>query len=405
MMVYNLTISPDNHLNEGVYYNNGEKWHPVISDENMNTVIIFLRQPGFIWLGDDGNLTDTLSFELAAVDKTGFTYQWYRRDPETLLSTPVTGATSDKIIINPAGSPNKANYGITEKGKVYQFYCVVVNGSQYGISGTGRVVFGPGARLANGGWINVANANLGADQNKSLAEQLAYTPTAAASGVNDKDCDPAVYGDWYQWGRKKDGHENRTVLAANTSLNYLNAVNGVKVDSLDTSSGQIKSNLSNISGKFIQRNDGTGDWRQYPANAPTNTDIAPADAWTWNNANNDPCKDLGAKWRVPTQAEWAQIHTSNTWVWRDGAGSTTSGYEIKPGGAGKPSSLFLPATGARSRGNGAPYSVGASGHYWSSIVTGTGSYSLNFTSGSIAPASTSARSTGLPVRCVSESSD
>ncbi|MDR0680385.1 MAG: hypothetical protein LBG15_00815, partial [Dysgonamonadaceae bacterium] len=127
---------------------NGEKWFPVISDENVTPVtaspVIFLRHPGFLWLGINGELTDTLSFELAAVDQSGFTYQRYKRDPVTLLSTAIEDATSDTLFISDS---DRASYGITEAGKVYQFYCVVVNGSQYGISGTGYVVYGPGARL------------------------------------------------------------------------------------------------------------------------------------------------------------------------------------------------------------------------------------------------------------------
>jgi uncharacterized protein (TIGR02145 family) len=252
--------------------------------------------------------------------------------------------------------------------------------------------------LANGGWINVANANLGATIT-DLNAQLAYKPTAAASTVNDKNYDPTVYGDWYQWGRKKDGHENRKVLAAGTNDDYLSTNDGVATNMLDGTTGQITN--TGLVGKFIQRNGGDAvfDWRQYPE-TDENSATAPADAWTWNNPANNPCP---SKWRLPTQAEWAQIISNNTWVWRASKDGTTPGQEIKPGGAGKPTSLFLPAAGNRNRVNGAQNTVGANGRYWSSTVTGTNSYYLGFTPGSILPSSAPNRSSGLTVRCVSES--
>jgi hypothetical protein len=355
-------------------------------------------------LGVDGSLTDTLTFELAAVDRTGFTYQWYKRDPETLLSTAIENATRDTLFI---GSSDLASYGITEAGKVYQFYCVVVSGSQYGISGTGRVVYGTGARLANGGWIKVANANLGAEQDDlSLADQIAYEPSATASGVNDKAYDPTVYGDWYEWGRKADGHQKRKMLAVGTANTYLSTTSGVEISKLNDEDGQIKNSETALYGKFIQRNAGTYDWRQYPETA-ANSATAPAHAWTWGDPVNgitdlDPCwSELGATWRVPTQAEWVQIASNNTWVWQDN-GAGTPGYLIKPGGANKPTALFLPAAGYRNRTGGAQTSVGSIGYYWSSAVTGTSSYGLYFTSGSISAVYTPSRAHGLTVRCVSE---
>jgi hypothetical protein len=317
IMVYNKNIIGE--LNEGVYFNSGVKWFPVISDESVNASppIIFLRQPGFLWLGNSGEITDTLGFELAAVDKSKFSYQWYKRDPVTLVSTPLEtdDAQKDTIIIN---SVNKGTYGITELGKVYQFYCVVVSGSQYGISGTGRVIYGPGAWLANGKWIKIANANLGADQTKTIADQITYTPEAESSGeANDKAYDPTVYGDWYQWGRKKDSHQDRKVLGSGTYSGYLNTDGGVETDKLNANDGQIKDTENNIYGKFIQRNAGTLDWRQYPE-ADGNFLTSPANAWTWGNpvdgvTDQDPCRsELGAGWRVPTQAEWSQIISNNT---------------------------------------------------------------------------------------------
>jgi hypothetical protein len=404
LIVYHKATGADNKLSEGIYYNNGRTWVMLVSSENINeeagAPIMFLRQPGFLWLGPDGTATDTLRLELAATAQSNFTYQWYKRNPETLLSEPIEGAESDMLIINPEGeAPDREDYGITDIGRYYQFFCVVVSGSRYSISGTGRAAFGPGARLGTDGWINVAPANLGADQGKSLADQLSYRPEDAY--------DPIVYGDWYQWGRIKDGHEDRRVLADGTNAVYFVTDNGVGTDSLDAS-GQIHITNPDITpiifGKFIRRDVGTNDWRQYPEENG-NFAIAPADAWTWNNPDNDPCKKLDNHWRVPTQAEWAQIASSNTWVWKAGDTSGTAGYEIKPGGARKPTSLFLPATGGRARGVGTQWGVGTYGYYWSSTITGTNSYHLYFTPETINPTYTNGRSSGITIRCVSESFD
>jgi hypothetical protein len=402
MMVYNKTIGGE--LNEGVYYSNGVRWFPVVSDITVNSgtepPIIFLRQPGFAWLGVEGNYEDTLAFELADVDKSGFTYQWYSRNPETLASSSVENATSDTLFVK------KDDWGITDEGKVYQFYCVVISGSKYGISGTGRVVYGAGVRLANGGWIKMANANLGAVQNKSLDEQLTYQPSALTSGAaNDKAYDPTVYGDWYQWGRQKDGHENRKTPANQTYNGLSSTTDGLATTYLDDA-GQVLDTYTTAYGKFIQRNAGTFDWRQYPGG--DNTDVSPANAWTWGTPVNgitelDPCKsELGGSWRVPTQAEWAQIASNNTWVWHDGGADGTSGYQLKPGGTTKPTSLFLPAAGYRSRIGGVQTYVGSLGRYWSSTSTSANSYILTLTSGSITATSTIARTDGFPVRCVAD---
>ncbi|MDR1631933.1 MAG: fibrobacter succinogenes major paralogous domain-containing protein [Dysgonamonadaceae bacterium] len=406
LVVYNLTT--DNGLNEGIYYNDGSGWYPVLSSAPVRSLelpIIFLRQPGFLWLGSEGELTDTLCFELAAEDKSNFTYRWYKYDPETSVSAPLTGeyAHNDTLFIKPS---NWGDYGISKRGKVYQFYCVVASGSQYGISGTGGVVYGTGAWLANGKWINIAPANLGANQTKTVEEQMDYKPVGSPP-INDVAYDPIVYGDWYQWGREKDGHQVRGVAPDQTYSGHLTALNGVGLDSLNTDNGQIKSgpDFDAIYGKFIQRDGAPYDWRQYPETADSSA-ISPANNWTWGNpvkgiTELDPCSELSEDtiWRVPTQFEWSQIRSNNTWVWSEG---NTRGYEIKPGGDNKPTSLFLPAAGIRNRSAGKQTSVGFNGSYWSSTVTSTASYALVFDSGSGVVVTSRSRSDGFPIRCVSE---
>jgi uncharacterized protein (TIGR02145 family) len=403
IMVYNKTIGGD--LNEGVYYSNGEKWFPVISDENVNAAtespVIFLRSPRSTWLGVDGALQDTLFIELAATGTPNFSYQWYQRN-EDGSSTIVPTATKDTLFVS------KGQYGIEDEGKVYQFYCVVTSGSQYGISGAGRVVYGSGAYLSGGKWLKFKSFNLGASASLSIADQIAYQPSVANAGAaNDKAYDPTVYGSWYQWGRATDGHEIRTTPAAQTFADSLSTINGLAISALDAN-GQVAS--GDAVGLFIQRNAGTYDWRQYPETSG-NSLASPANAWTWGNPTNgitanDPCRDaFGDDWRVPTQVEWTQVVSQNYWQWIDGSGSDVSGYAVQPGGsatAPKPASLFLPAAGGRGRNGGAQQVVGTTGRYWSSNSNGTDAYYLSFNSGSTSATSTSNRAHGMPVRCVAD---
>jgi uncharacterized protein (TIGR02145 family) len=393
LMVYNLTTGSggDDDLKEGIYYNDGLKWHPVLSSApvgGLELPIIFLRQPGKIWLGEDGSLIDTMYVELLEKETT-MTFQWYRRDPG-VPPVLLAGETSDTLFMN----SNKFDLlDLTAPGKVSQFFCLVRNGSQTAVSGSGYAVYGSGAWLANGKWINIAPANLGATEN-ILANQLTHTPSNAY--------DKTVYGDLYQWGRKKDGHEDRAIMVDGTESSYRDSEFGVPVDSLDVN-GQIQEDKT-IYGKFIRRNGGASDWRAYPDADPNNTITSPADAWTWADATNDPCKDPtsslppGLAWRVPSQLEWLQIHQNNTWVWHIGS---ISGYEIKPGGAANPTSFFLPSAGTRVR-DGYLYDI-SYGYYWSSTASGTTSYNLFFTSANINPVSVSnTRTHGFSVRCVSE---
>jgi uncharacterized protein (TIGR02145 family) len=314
----------------------------------------------------------------------------------------LNGETSDTLFID---SNKFALLGLTVPGKVSEFFCVVRNGSQTAVSSSGYAVYGPGAWLANGKWINIAPANLGANQEMTVEEQIAYKPTGSPP-TNNVAYDPTVYGDWYQWGRKKDGHQTRNTN--DTYGSHLNSAAGIgcHTDSLD-SNGQIQNSLNGIHGKFILRNSGTGDWRQYPE-TDENSAASPADTWTWKDSANDPCKDVtsslpdGPAWRVPSHSEWAQLYQNNTWVWHNGGiDGSTYGYEIKPGGAAKPTALFLPATGQRIRSGGTAY-VGSSAYYWTSTNTVSSSYCVNFNSSSFTATNPASRSYGLTVRCVSE---
>ena len=71
---------------------------------------------------------------------------------------------------------------------------------------------------------------------------------------------------------------------------------------------------------------------------------------------------LGGSWRMPTNAEWAELrNTSNcTWTWTTQNGINGRLVTSKKNGA----SIFLPAAGYSNL-----YNVGSYGYYWSSSLS------------------------------------
>ena len=184
---------------------------------------------------------------------------------------------------------------------------------------------------------------------------------------------PAINGDYYQWGRRKDGHQlvNSTTIETQATNNTA---------TLPTT----------VIGKFITTN-GTSpnDW------------ISPQNNSLWLDASktaNDPCP-VGFK--VPSQSQWGSIFRDgaisdapgsaivNEWKW------TGNGYTV---GA----NLYLPAAGLRNVLGAGLSNVGTIGYYWSSTVNGTNAYGLDFTSINVNLAYNHYRGYGFSVRCVSE---
>jgi uncharacterized protein (TIGR02145 family) len=166
-------------------------------------------------------------------------------------------------------------------------------------------------------WNDVTNPTTGRvwmDRNLG-ATQVAAIPT-----------DALAYGDLYQWGRLKDGHESRT-----------SAVSSV-----------LSKDNSPLNGDFIT----SGDWR-----SPRNDNL-----WQGLNGENNICPQ---GYRLPTEAEWqAEIAT---WSSPDTTGAIGS-------------VLKLPVAGHRSYVDGSLNNVGTHGFYWSSTVVGPNARRLAFSS-------------------------
>lgn len=71
---------------------------------------------------------------------------------------------------------------------------------------------------------------------------------------------------------------------------------------------------------------------------------------------------LGDNWRMPTEAEWAELKEKCTWTWTKKNG--VKGYKVK---ASNGNSIFLPAAGYRYES--ALDDAGSNGNYWSSSLS------------------------------------
>jgi uncharacterized protein (TIGR02145 family) len=170
-----------------------------------------------------------------------------------------------------------------------------------------------------------------------------------ASRVATSSTDSVGFGDLYQWGRAKDGHQLRTSATTATLAS---------VDKPSTSD-------------FINVKTGTQDWRN-----PQNSTL-----WQGVNGSNNPCP---TGFRLPTVAEW-NLEIEG-WSGKNDVGAFAS-------------SLKLPLSGSRSTSTGDIALAGTGGYYWTSTVDGTRSRVVVISEAQ-AFVSTSVRGDGKSVRCI-----
>jgi uncharacterized protein (TIGR02145 family) len=170
-----------------------------------------------------------------------------------------------------------------------------------------------------------------------------------ASQVATSSKDSAAYGDLYQWGRLKDGHEKRASPTTTT-----------------LSSGDVPGHR-----RFIKTSVSPNDWR----------DSQNDNLWQGVSGINNPCPD---GFRLPTSAEFmAEVAT---WSSRKAAGAFSS-------------PLKLTVTGYRDRRTATVYSVGNQAYYKTATVSGTKTYSLRIRA-TDAKLVLDVRAYGDPVRCI-----
>ena len=196
---------------------------------------------------------------------------------------------------------------------------------------------------------------------------------------------PEDYGALFQWGRKGDGHEQRT--SPNYPTNDNSEEDGTVSDSGLDANGQIASSHAAY-GKFIKQVVSPYNWRSPLLNTLWNSGTGTAPVKTVN----DPCP---VGWRVPTQTELQSLQDSGS-EWDELNGVTGRYFGD---GANK---LFLPAAGCRDRKGGGVFDAGLRGYYWSSTVSNFGARFLYSYEGVVTVELGQFRAYGHSVRCVAD---
>lgn len=174
--------------------------------------------------------------------------------------------------------------------------------------------------------------------------------------------DPLAYGDTYQWGRYKDGHE-------------IMVLNGDTADSgrgLNGNTTTLSTSDTPNHPQFIGGPGNTGDWRN-----PQNANL-----WQGTNGTNNPCP---SGFRLPTETEWD---------------AEFSGNSITDAATAFSSFLKLPVSGYRHNVVTTAVGLGSRGSYWSSSANMTYSFSRSFTATADEGTNTSDRARGYSVRCI-----
>jgi hypothetical protein len=202
----------------------------------------------------------------------------------------------------------------------------------------------------NGAWTSCFSTPNGITYIVSSTGRLWMDRNLGATQVAASSTDAASYGDLYQWGRAKDGHQSRTSSTTTTFASTTDAGDGV----------------------FIIAGGGTdNNW----------TDFTDEDD-LWQAGLNDPCP---TGYRIPTETE---IETERANFSSNDANGAFS-------------ALKLPLTGIRSGSDGTISTVGVNGRYWTSKISGTSARHFGFSNVN-AGVGTTDRAAGLSVRCIKD---
>ena len=172
-----------------------------------------------------------------------------------------------------------------------------------------------------------------------------------ASQVATSVTDANSYGDFYQWGRRSDGHQCRTSTTTNT----------------------LSSTEQPAHGNFILSPNTPFDWQ-----TTQNPNL-----WQGVNGVNNPCPN---DYRLPTNTELNEERLS----W---SANTSVGAFASP--------LKFPMTGFRNYTTGSVINPGSNGIYWSSYIIDTFPRSLRYDSSS-ASIYIFSLAVGVPIRCIKD---
>ncbi len=175
--------------------------------------------------------------------------------------------------------------------------------------------------------------------------------------------DASAYGDLFQWGRWDDGHQLRNSATSPVT----------------TITPRNPAGIPNGSAYFLTGNN-PNDWWGAGSGSDTWSNAAPSDT-----NGTDPCSALGARWRLPTQQEFANV------IMLENITDMASAFS---------SHLMLTAAGSREGIFGNIINAGSYGNYWTSTPNTV--YAKDVTIGStfVNSADDAYRSYAMSVRCL-----
>lgn len=190
----------------------------------------------------------------------------------------------------------------------------------------------------------------GPDEVVSGSDRCWKDRNLGASRVATSLTDSLAFGDYYQWGRLGDGHQN--ILSPTTPTRSDHDVPGHNM--------------------FITREN--GDWRR-----PPNSIL-----WQGVSGINNPCPQ---GYRIPTEAEWnTEI---NSWSTKNAAGAFAS-------------PLKLVLAGYKSSSDGLTSAVFYEGVYWSSTVNGDFYGRFLYLNANSVATYNGQRAEGYSIRCIKD---
>lgn len=149
---------------------------------------------------------------------------------------------------------------------------------------------------------------------------------------------PEEYGDYYAWGETEPYYINQNPLKWK----------------LDKYTGYTWESYKWCKG-------GYSAITKYCNNASFGYDGFTDTKLVLNSEDDAAHVNLSGNWRIPTDAEWAELIENCTWTW-----TTQNGVNGMLATASNGNSIFLPAAG--NRGMTSLVNAGSNGHYWSSSL-------------------------------------